>query len=42
MVAEGVKLVRKASPLNMSPTPEIRRAVELKVVATRERTDAGR
>jgi hypothetical protein len=27
MIAEGVEYVRKASPLNVSPTPEIRRAV---------------
>jgi hypothetical protein len=27
MIAEGVEYVRKASPLKVSPTPEIRRAV---------------
>jgi hypothetical protein len=33
MIAEGVEYVRRASPLNVAPTPEIRRAVAAQAAA---------
>jgi hypothetical protein len=39
MVAEGIKYTRKASPLHVSPTPEIRAALTANR-GTRERSGA--
>ena len=35
MLAEGIKYVRKASPLHVSPTPEVEAAVVRPEVASR-------
>ena len=40
MLAEGVKYVRRASPLRVSPTPDIRRAVRGADIAAHRRDAA--
>jgi len=35
MLAEGIEYVRRASPLHLSPTPEIEAAVALSKAASR-------
>jgi hypothetical protein len=35
MLAEGIKYVRKASPLHLSPTPEVESAVTRQKAASR-------